>query len=389
MSRARWLLPILLLWGIGCDTASIEEDDTIQTVRYRTDRSDWARTVVQLPDGWLLVGGYTDGVGAPTDGTLAVPLLLWIDINGTIRGTAVYRDLRHGEVVGIAPLGEDLAVLVYYNPYEHGGGPTRTLLYRARSDGSRKEVLYEAEGGAASRHALLTLPNGGLVMAVERSLVRLELNGAPSWKRTFDALAFIADLAIDDRGRIYGMGPLKEGEGIGLFCVTSGGALEWERTYVPDELMRFYLLTLTPDSLVVGGRRFQDPRIVLLFFDREGNKARVQFIGEGSIRLNALRTLPERNEIVVGLIEQYRPPAEGPGFYSSYLVLIDSTGTERARWLFGPERGSTFVEDLLVAGNRLIAVGATGPERLSGHGGDDFDVLVQIRPLYDAQKTRA
>lgn len=105
----------------------------------------------------------------------------------------------------------------------------------------------------------------------------------------------------------------------------------------------------------------------------------MQFIGEGSIRLNALRTLPERNEIVVGLIERYRPPAEGPGFYSSYLALIDSTGTERARWLFGPERGSTFVEDVLVAGNRLIAVGATGPERLSGHGGDDFDVLVQIR----------
>ncbi len=379
MFRVRWLLPVLLLWGIGCDTSGIEEDDATRTVRFGTDHSDIGRMIVQLPDGQLLVGGYTDGLGAPTDGTLAVPLLLWIDINGTIRGKAVYRDLRHGEVAGIAPLGEDLAVLVRYSPYR---GPTRTLLYRARSDGSREEVLFEAEGRAASRHALLTDPSGGLIVAVERSLIRLGRNGAPSWKRTFDALTFIYDLAIDDRGRIYGMGPLVEGEGIGLFCVTSEGVLEWERTYVPDELMNFKLLALTSDGLVLGGRRFQEPRIVLLFFDREGNEARIHFIGEGSVYPGALLTLPERNEMVVGLTERYRPPEEGIEFFRTYLVLLDAMGKERARWLFGPERGSTFVDDLLIAGNHLIAVGATGPEYLSGYGGDDFDVLVQIRPFY-------
>ncbi|MDX1532105.1 MAG: hypothetical protein R3362_11315, partial [Rhodothermales bacterium] len=156
------VLSVLLLSGglVACDSGGPGDERLPRTSTYATDGTDLAQATAALPDGGLVVGGIAEGRIAPTDGTIAYPLVLRFDEAGLVAGATVYRDGEpdFGGVAGVAPLDDGLAVLV-----RRDGA---LVLYRTDRDGRDRRVLFRPPATFAPEGTLLRTHDGGLVFAV-------------------------------------------------------------------------------------------------------------------------------------------------------------------------------------------------------------------------------
>lgn len=363
---------------------------------YATEGTDVALDLAQDADGALVVAGSTEGVGRPADGTLALPTVLRFGLDGRLLSAEVYRDVGFGDAVSVLPTDGGLVVAVASGPDEPGGSALR--LYRTDGRGGRGPVLLQPEAaGFAPPRALLPAPDGGVYAAVYRrraeapTLYRLAADGEVVWAVRPDGVDVRALAPAPDG--LYVLGPA---DGLGTVVARLGadGAERWRtvRTRTDGAGWQATALAATADGLVLlesraGFYEGSAVRVVRVSAGGEVGTAVLVAEAEGAdgpdaeppprVRGSALAALPDGG-LAVGVV------ASGPSFDDPpevTVVTLGPGGAVRARRPFGVRGRWTALAALLpLADGRLAAAGAVGPARISGYGGDDLDVRVEVYP---------
>ena len=386
-----WILSFLVLLaacdgGLGGSTP----------FAYATDGTDVALDLVQDADGALVVVGSTEGAPRPADGTLALPTVLRFGLDGALASSEVYRDIGFGDATAVVSTGDGLVVAVASGPDDGTGRALR--LYRTDRQGRRDRVLIQPETASyAPPRALLAAPDGGVYAAVYANLVggptlyRLSRSGDVVWAGRLDETPDVRALAPAPGG-LYAMGPERLGSGTVVARLGADGAERW-RIVRSGVLWQTTHLAATPDGLALLESRWSHT---------EGAAVRVVRVTAGggvedtvtvaetprspgpnsppSDRVwgTALAALPGGG-LAVGL-------AEGGGALDgpppgARVVTLGADGAVRSRRPFGVRGRWTGLAALFpLADGRLAAAGAVGPRTVSGYGGDDFDVRVEVYP---------
>lgn len=381
---------LLALALAACDGTDLEAGDAFL---YATDGTDAATDVVQLSNGDLVVVGSSEGVPRPADGTLALPTVLRFDLEGGLQSAEVYRDLGFGSASGVTVLSSGLVVTVASGYDSPEGSSLR--VFRASDSGRRGDVVLDLEGGYSPPKSVLAMSDGGFVVAVsganaaDPQLYRFDASGARVWASRVEGASGLTAVSAGPAGSVYALGWGSEGgvvarigpSGDALWRVV--GASRWNPTSVAQ----------TPNGVAVleGRNQFEEGSAVRVVRYAASDGAEIGAVevaqapgANGDDDASAVRVQPgpmaafPDGRVVVGWVEATggfdTPPT------ARLAVVGDAVGTiyrfgQAGRW---PSLNALAVlED-----GRVAAAGGIGPERISGYGGDNFDVLVS---LYDAE----
>ncbi|GAB5534612.1 MAG: hypothetical protein Rubg2KO_08610 [Rubricoccaceae bacterium] len=378
----RILFCLLLLVAVAaCDTTPLAGGDT--PFVYATDGTDRAIDLVQAPSGDLIVVGSTEGKPRPADGTLALPSVLRFGLDGELLSAEVYRDVDYGDVEAAAWGRDGLVLALSAGP--DGEGDRTNGVYRANERGQRKATLLGFDDGYLPRRALVASPGGQVTAAVYASstdpqIYRLRSDGDVLWTARLGGSQDVRGLAEAPGGDVYVVGPgdaTTEGWIVARLDGTTG-AERW-RHALQDGVEA---MAATPNGLALLTARYVDDegrevRVVRL--NALGGEESVQVVsapqdGQRGAALTAL----SGGRLAVGLRtwNGWDTPPE-----ASVLVLAND-GSEQSRERFGVEgRWVELAAIELLADGRIAVAGAVGPERVSGYGGDDFDVWVSLYDL--------
>ena len=371
----------------ACDGSPLAGGDT--PFVYATSGTDRAVDLVQTPSGDLVVVGSTEGRPRPADGTLALPSVLRFGLDGELASAEVYRDVGYGDVESAAWSRDGLVVSLSAGP--DGQGDRTVGVYRAGEDGRRTAALLERRDGFMPRDALVASSDGGVTAAITPTgaagdqVYRFDASGDVVWSVRVVDTQDVRQLAPAPGGDVYAVGPGAEGWVI-VRLDGETGAERWRRIR-PDVDVQG--ITATSDGLAILESAWLDDR------SREVRVATVSTAGQERGTLVADRIgAPPEGEDVTRTIDGEAIAAlpgggialaiteSGSGFVSPprvTLVLLASDGSERSRARFGVEgRWSTAASIVPLADGRVAVAGSVGPERISGYGGDDFDIWVTL-----------
>ncbi len=127
--------------------------------------------------------------------------------------------------------------------------------------------------------------------------------------------------------------------------------------------------------MLINQRDEGERSVQLTRLDESGGVQWSRSYATGAVRATALDALDGHHLAVAWNADL---STDQIGGYRAEIVRVDRQGDVASRYPFGPqERTSTYATDILGVGeDAFVAVGATGPERLGGFGGDGFDVLI-------------
>lgn len=392
LMRALFYFLPLLLFAAACDlSGSDASSETHFHERiYRTPLTDRATGATVLDNGHLAVYGLTEGRIAPADGTNAFPLLLRMQPNGTIADKAVYRDGGYGEIAGAVALNNGIATLTNIRNAGASGVGTPTLtLYRTTLGGTRTDVLYAQSNASAPEHPLLRTPDGGLLLimfpfeADAHDLVKLSATGTVEWTYQMSDAQDVRAASITSNGHLLVLGAVDAYQ-FTVARLTSTGREQWRRTYGDESVVR----QIRGFSAVGNGAAILtdhlDAGSTTIHLTRLSETGDIQWERSyatgshttGSVDATALAALGD-DELAFAWTEDLTP--QQIGGRRAEIVRVNLRGEVLSRHPFGPQQNATTtVSDLLpYPPKSFVAVGSTGPERLGGYGGDDFDVLVK------------
>jgi hypothetical protein len=374
---------MLLALVSGCDGAG-PSGASFPDVTYRTSGTDEATGVTKLANGDLAVYGIAEGRLAPADGTNAFPLVLRLRPDGSIAASTIYRDEGYGRVAGAAALGEGLAVLTVTRGGDgvSRGEPTLTV-YQTNPNGERTRVLYTQPNTSTPTQSLLRTPDEGLLLVAyafgdaENDVIKLDGPGSVGWTYDMPGVQDVRAAAVAPNGDVFVLGAV-DSYRFAVARLSPSGQERWRRTYGDDSAIRQLKglaaigdgAAVLIDRLVEGSRAIQLTRL-----SNSGDVRWERAYATGSVRATAVAALDEQR-LAVAWTEDTAP--DQVGGYRAKIARLNRQGEVSSRYSFGPQdHTSTRVTDMLaLSDNNFVAVGATGPERLGGFGGDDFDVLI-------------
>lgn len=370
----------------ACDTAPLTGGDT--PFVYATEGTDRALDLVQTPSGELIVVGSTEGAPRPADGTLALPSVLRFGLDGELLSAEVYRDVDYGDVEAVASSRDGLVVALSAGP--DGAGDRTTGVYRADDRGQRQATLLDLREGYLPRGALVASSGGQVTAAVYASatdpqVYRMNASGEVLWATRLEGAQDVRGLAEAPGGDVYAYGPGGAGtEGWIVARLDGGtGAARWRDVLPTDGVAA---MTTTSTGLVLLAERYvegggKEVRVVRMSAAGEQGASEVvaqPTDAEGpQLSGTALASL-SGGRLVIGL-RAWKGWEAAP---DAWIVQLASDGTELRRERFGVEGrwvDLTVIERL--ADGRIAVAGAVGPERVSGYGGDDFDIWVSLYDL--------
>jgi len=381
------LLPcafVLLLFVLSaCDTGPTSPTASFPAVTYRTSGTDQAAGVTVIANGDLAVYGRAEGRIAPADGTNAFPLVLRLRPDGSIAATAIYRDAGYGRVTGAAPLGDGLAVLTVTRGNAGRGEPELTV-YQANPNAERTGILYSQSNTTTPDHSLLRTPDEGLLLVTYprddagSDLIKLDGPESVAWTYQMPGVQDVRGAAMAPNGDVFVVGAV-DSYRFTVARLTPSGEERWRRTYGDERVVRQLKgFAAVGDGVAVLADHLDEEGTRAIRLARLGESGDVQWnrsYATGSVRATALAALDD-HRLAVAWTEDTAPNQIGG--YRARIVRVDRRGEVMAHYPFGPQEGATaYVSGLQVyGGEHFVAAGFTGPERLGGFGGDDFDVLV-------------
>lgn len=382
-ARLLTLAGCVLTGAAACDEAGPESPSVpVNEVAYGTDGTDGPFGAAALADGGFVVAGLTEGRIAPADGTIGFPMVLRVGASGRVEDTSVYRDIGYGRAMGVVPFADGLAVLVNHGiQVPRTGGGHNITVYRTRLDGRRQEVLFHLSEAFLRGRSLLRTDDGGLVIVLNRTgrdgndLVKLDRAGTLLWTYRMPQVQHVVSAAEAPNGDLFVLG--LDSDHDQLARLRPDGRERWRRTYGDETLWDPTVVVAAGNgAAVLGRRREPDPgveSVVVTRLDSVGELEWKHKYATGQVYENAMAAL-EEGGIVFGYSEAYRDGSLG--HRRSNVVRISPDGEERWRRPFGPSMGTTRTQSIIsLTDGRVAVVGWTGPERLGGYGGDDFDLL--------------
>jgi hypothetical protein len=378
-------LGLLLLFTSACDgTGPTSPPTSFPEVLYRTSGTDQAVGATRLANGHLAVYGLTEGRIAPADGTNAYPLVLRLQPDGSIPAATAYRDGGYGRVTGAVALGDGLAVLTMTREVDGAGrGAPKLTLYRTDADGGRTEVLYTRSNTSAPDHSLHRAPDGGLLLVTfpfddaASDLVKIDGPGSMAWTYQMPGVQDVRAVEIAPDGDVFVLGAV-DAYRFAIARLTPAGNERWRRTYGDERVVRQLkgIATVNDGVAVLMDRLDNGSRTVhLTRFSATGDVQWDRSYATGTVHATALAALGD-DKLAVAWTEDTTPA--NIGGHRARIVHLSRQGDVQSSYPFGPqEEATTTVSGLLpYMDGSFVAVGATGPERLGGFGGDDFDVLI-------------
>ena len=375
---------LLVCFLSACGGTGPTSTTSFPAVTYQTSGADEATGVTALANGHLAVYGLAEGRIAPTDGTNAFPLVLRLRPGGPIATSTIYRDTGYGRVTGAAALSDGLAVLTVTR--DGGGssrGKPRLTVYQANPNGERTRVLYTQSNASTPNHSLLRTPDDGLLLVTYSfddagsDLVKLEGPESVAWTYNMPSVQDVRAAAIAPNGDVLVLGVVDSYQ-FTVARLTPSGEERWRRTYGDEGIVR-QIAGVAPVGGGVAVLIHQldegERSVHLTRLNESGDVQWSRSYATGAVRATALDALDD-NSLAVAWSEDLS--TDQIGGYRAEIVRVNRQGEIVSRYPFGPhEQASTRVTDILEVGDgAFVAVGATGPERLGGFGGDDFDVLV-------------
>lgn len=374
----------LLPFVSACDSTAPPPPTSFPEVIYRTSGTDEATGVALLTNGHLAVYGLTEGRIAPADGTNAFPLLLRLRHDGSISAQAAYRDDGYGRVTGAVALDDGLAVLTITREDDSAGrGSPKLTLYRTNADGERTEVLYTRPNTSAPDHSLCRTPDGGLLLILfpfdddASDLVKLDGPGSVAWSYQMPSVQDVRAVEIAPNGDVFVLGAV-DAYRFAVARLTPTGNERWRRIYGDESVvLQLKGAAAVGDGVAVLMDRLDDGSrtVHLTRLNATGDVQWDRSYATGAVRATALAALGDGN-LATGWTEDTTPTDIGGD--RATIARLSPQGDVQSSYPFGPQgEATTYVSGLLpYTDGSFVAVGATGPERLGGFGGDDFDVLV-------------
>lgn len=374
----KFLLFLLLLLS-ACNILGPGSGRQSEQIIYRTPQIDFAHGATVLPNGDFVVYGFTEGVGGAAEWTNAFPFLLFMHSDGTIADTVVYRDIRYGEVIGAAPFGNEVAVLVDSVLRVGGPEPNELKISLLEADHSLGDVIYSLADSMrhlfAPANPLVPTPDNGLVFAfypihrADDGLIKINAAGEIVW--TYDSVGSV-DVAED--GDILVLSNRNRDQ-FDVARLNAAGQVQWQKTYGDPEVGgRVFAIAAVQDGAAVLGRRFVSPGVnfmVLTRIDKNGELLWQQTYGEGERLTGTLTALADG-----GLVFGWSKSFDGE---QAEIVRLSTSGKVMWHHRFGPAQGTTRISRILALPNgRIAVVGVAGPEYIEGYGADDFDILIML-----------
>jgi len=244
-------------------------------------------------------------------------------------------------------------------------------------------VLYTRSNTSAPDHSLHRAPDGSLLLVTfpfdddASDLVKLDGPDSVAWTYQMPGVQDVRAVEVAPNGDVFVLGAV-DAYRFAVARLSPTGNERWRRTYGDESVVR----QLKGIAAVGDG--------VAVLIDRLDNGARAVHLtrlsamgdvqwdhpyATGAVRATALAALGD-DHLAAAWTEDTTPTDIGGE--RARIVRLDRQGDVQSSYPFGPQGGvTTYVGGLLpYTGGSFVAVGATGPERLGGFGGDDFDVLV-------------
>ena len=359
---------------------------------FSTKGTDAPHSLAEAPNGDILIGGTTEGVTAPTDGTLSKPLFLRIRPDASLVDSTVYRPLGYGRVDFLSTLGGQSDVLIYSYELSIPGYSTINRGYKRYAVGPGGElqsmrVNFEYSDTRRNSPILLTA-EGNVLLDVtypgsrKRELTLVSNYGATRWVYN-----------VPEWRQIFGVSESREGD---IVFVTPGNGGQFRIIRLDGrgvELSSHVHGDLQFDSTVRNTAAFDDGVVVLgnrrhpstnekrMFITRYSN------LGDEMWDISSPDWIDHFGEKILPL------PSGGAivawtqflgwdiGRRSGYF-RISAFG--EIVWMreFEPNQGTAAITELLLlSSNQLVVAGFIGPGRLGGYGGDPLDIVVHIDAL--------
>jgi hypothetical protein len=376
----RLLAALLVLAAFSaCDSGST--DQALLETTFRTSGTDWPSSAAVLPDGRLIIGGSAEGVLAPADGTNAYPLLLQIGADGSLEADRVWRDQGYGGVLEVQPRGDGFAAVVSSH-----NAPTEIVAFGR--DALPIETLYTFPEACYSWNALAA-DDGWLVHCYTpgyqlQYVLALDAGGAERWRWSLaDAYSVERFVPAPDGGWFVSATLSDSAYSKVVLKLDAARDEVWRWPVAQEPFADVRALVPQGDGVVAVIRRLDqgasavaatrlsaqgETRWTRVYAEMEANDAFRSVDVQAAAALSGDR---------VGLAYGTDYGSGGIGAVRATVLTLGPDGEVARSWRFGPRRGTSYVSQLLErASGEVIAVGAVGPERLGGYGGDDFDVRV-------------
>ena len=387
------LVPALLSLA-SCDSAPLGGGDT--PFVYATSGTDTAVDLVQTPSGDIVVVGSTEGRPRPADGTLARPSVLRFGLDGELLSAEVYRDVDYGDVRAVTWSRDGLVVSLAAGP--DGEGDRTVGVFRADAEGRRRGSLLEFNDGFIPNQALTAATGGGVTAAVHGAsasdphLYRLDADGAVLWQARLDGAQDIRGLAEAPEGDVYIHGPSDTATRSVIARLDGETGQETWRLTRPEGWGATGIARTAEGVVLVEDRSsFQEgSEVRVVWLGADGREVRTAVVARepGSPDGEAAPEVFSRGGAVAALagggvalsVVTGGRSFETPPRVS--LVVLRSDGSERTQRRFGVEgRWAEIGAITALADGRVAVAGSVGPERVSGYGGDDFDVWLSLYEL--------
>lgn len=351
---------------------------------YSTAEGDVAIDAIILDDESILIGGYTQGVTAATDGTNSIPMFLELASNLVLNDTFKLDNLGYGLVTNI--------VKINNNIYTSIGTQTHDL-YQLNIDNNIISPIQSLPFYPYSLN-VETTPDENLVINGypfhndSSDVVKYSKDGNIIWKYHMYGIQDVRDITVSPNGAIFAVGVTSIGV-LKICKLNSDGNVNWSKTVKNSEIIEdssglYQDYQINNSSILASDDRlyilvtkysedYQTKSPYLQIWNYDGSKiSEIHYDFQSNYSFKGKLLGIVNNNLFMSWDPQYQEFNGGP----TTIIYSDLNGNIIEEGLFGDSDHSSILSGMLFNNDKIIFYGAIGPSQLNLYGGTNYDILI-------------
>lgn len=274
---------------------------------------DVANSVALLPNGDMIVVGYTTSFGAKGKNAW----ILRLDSQGNVKWEKVYGGSKNDEAkhVVVHPNGN---ILVLGETESFGAGGMDLWLMALDENGNL--LWQKTYGGEYNESAggITVISDGDIIVAGSKSMniliLRLNDKGEIKWQKMYrsEYSKKVYDITtLDDDSIVIVGGSSHNESGWFILCVDNKGNIKWSREY--NGGVARAVVSHSRGNIIVSGNKTKFSDIVLLALDKEGNELWQRIYGGNGLDYpTTLTVFPNGDILLVARTASFNVPTSQP-----------------------------------------------------------------------------